>query len=264
MKASTHTLPMRLDTQQRSREFVLATLSICSTARGMTTAHAPHGAYYRDCRNGEERRAAAARCTLHRPYSWEELHVHAANQSARYETGEYPGRSEAGNTMYDLYKRWCVEHGRMSNAEYVLRYVHWHGGSALEPSLAPYLLEEGIEHWILWHHPDRTPGTTELNSESERRTAVLHVGREVGVRLDLDHVVCFQNVPPLRSIPTIAHSHVFLHVGRMSAASREAVANLRDAWRRRSPWLQQQQSGGEDLGRRRGRRSRMAMKLRSS
>ena len=36
-------------------------------------------------------RIVSGRCALHRPYSWEDLKAHAANQSARYAAGEYPG-----------------------------------------------------------------------------------------------------------------------------------------------------------------------------
>ena len=210
-------------------------------SRAMLLGHSPPRTH-RSCSTGDAhaRHDTTIRCVLHRPYSWEELQTHAVNQSARYAIGEYPGRSPEGNAMYDRYKRWCVEHGRIRNAEYVLRYVRWRGGSALEPSLAPYLLEEGIEHWILWHHPERTKGDMELNGESDARIALLHVEREGGARLDREQIVCFQNVLPLRSIPTIAHSHVFLHVETMSQASQAAVSRLREAWRRRSPWLQEQ------------------------
>jgi len=38
----------------------------------------------------------------------------------------------------------------------------------------------------------------------------------------------YQNGPPLRSIPTIAHSHVFLHVGSMPHASRKVVRDMRN------------------------------------
>lgn len=186
-------------------------------------------------------RARAPRC-LHRPYSWNELNLHAANQSARYEAGEYPGRSPDGNAMYDLYKQWCVEQGRgMSNSEYVLRYVAWHSGSALEPSLAPYLLEGGIEHWILWHYSqDDVPGDTELEPSSEVQLAMDHLSRS-GAHVERSVIIAFQNVLPLRSIPTIAHSHVFLHVECMPHEAQMAVAEMRIAWRRRSPWLQVQQ-----------------------
>ena len=144
--------------------------------------------------------------------------------------------------MYELYKSWCNEHGRLSNTEYVLKYVHWQSsgrlsGSALEPALAPYLLEEGIEHWILWHHPERgTPGDTNLDREDEIDLA-MDLAAQAGARLVRHDVVCFQNVPELRSIPQIAHSHIFLRVGHMPEESRRVVAEMRALWRSRSPWL---------------------------
>ena len=141
--------------------------------------------------------------------------------------------------MYEKYKQWCVKHGQITNAEYVLKFVRWrHKGIALEPSLAPYLLEDGIEHWILWHHPTHTPGSTELDRASEAQLAIQLVARETGLRVDADDVLCFQNIPQLRSIPSIAHSHVFLHVGRMPHASQTTIASMRTAWQQRSPWLQ--------------------------
>lgn len=196
-------------------------------------------------------RIVSGRCALHRPYSWEDLKAHAANQSARYAAGEYPGRSPNGNAMYDRYKRWCIEHGRISNADYVVRYVRWHGGSALEPSLAPYLLDDGIEHWILWHHPNKTPGDTELDPASEAAVARALVAREIKGEASPSDVplVCFQNVPPLRSIPTIAHSHVFLRVGSMLPEARRAVGAMRGAWRQRSPWLYLEGYAGAGRGR---------------
>ena len=193
----------------------------------------------RDCGEPPVQRAPDAECVLHRPYSWSDLMEHSTNQSARYAAGEYPGRSPEGNAMYERYKRWCVENGGISNAAYVLKFVLWdESGCALEPSLAPYLLEAGIEHWILWHHPDRTPGDTELNSTSEARLArslIAHAGAELDPR---GHLLCYQNVPALRSIPSIAHSHVFLYASRMPTASQEVVREMRERWRLRSPWLQ--------------------------
>ena len=63
---------------------------------------------------------------LHQPYSWDEIILHAANQSDRVNAGEYPGRSPEGNRVYEVYKQWCKERG-LSNADYVLKYVQWQG-----------------------------------------------------------------------------------------------------------------------------------------
>ena len=41
---------------------------------------------------------------------------------------------------------------------------------ALEPALAPYLLADGLEHWILWHHPDELAGDAALDGAAEPRS----------------------------------------------------------------------------------------------
>ena len=174
----------------------------------------------------------------HRPYSWSDLHLHASNQTARFAAGEYPGRSRDGNAEYEVYKRWCKARG-LSNEQYVLRYVRWRRGVALEPALAPYLLEHGLEHWILWHNPEASGGVrpdAELEPESERALAAELLGAE-GVHTTRDDLVCFQNVPALRSLPTIPHSHVFVRKRTLSNASRRALQASRRGWRERSPWL---------------------------
>ena len=188
-------------------------------------------------RNGPLRSVEAE--DKHRPYGWAELHVHARNQSARYAAGEYPGRSSAGNAQYEVYKRWCVARG-LSNEQYVLRYVRWRDGVALEPALAPYLLEREIEHWILWHNPEvaaAVPPDGELQPERELTLAVA-LFDDMGVRLEPMDLVNFQNIPALRSVPRIPHSHVFVRKRTLSNGSRHALRASRRAWRERSPWLQ--------------------------
>ena len=175
----------------------------------------------------------------HRPYSWSELHLHATNQSDRYAAGEYPGRSSAGNAQYEIYKRWCVTRG-LSNEQYVMRYVRWQDGVALEPALAPYLLERELEHWVLWHNPEVAAAVSSdagLVPESELALALALFDAE-GVRLTPEDLVTFQNIPALRSIPRIPHSHVFVWKRTLSNRSRHALRALRHGWRERSPWLQ--------------------------
>mmetsp|Transcript_24007 Transcript_24007/g.48825 ORF Transcript_24007/g.48825 Transcript_24007/m.48825 type:complete len:235 (+) Transcript_24007:60-764(+) len=185
----------------------------------------------------------------HHPYSWPELCLHATNQTARYAAGEYPGRSSAGNAQYNIYKRWCVARG-LSNEQYVLRYVRWQqirmldgvkfDGVALEPALAPYMLERELEHWVLWHNPDTDAAVSsngELQPESELTLAVALFALQ-GVRLRPEDVVCFQNIPVLRSLPRVPHSHVFVRKRGLSNGSRQALRASRREWRLRSPWLQ--------------------------
>ena len=52
-----------------------------------------------------------------------------------------------------------------------------------------------------------------------------------------DAIVAFQNVPVLRSLPTIAHAHVFFHLERLPPAGRDALARMRRVWLERSPWF---------------------------
>jgi len=87
----------------------------------------------------------------------------------------------------------------------------------------------------LWHHPSKLAGDYELDPGSERRLALDLLALE-GCHLQPNEVLSFQNVPSLRSIPTIAHSHVFLRP-RPSSAHAATLAKLRHNWRERSPWL---------------------------
>ena len=168
-------------------------------------------------------------------YGWEELRLHALHQSEQYAAGKYPIRSPQGDAQYEVYKAWCSERG-ISNSEYVLKYVQWHAGVAFEPSLAPYHLNEGLEHWILWHHPRSMSGDTNLGKEQELKLALTLLTAE-GANLSRADIICYQNVPPLRSLPTIAHSHVFLRTARLPKPSRLAIARMRSLWHQRSPWL---------------------------
>ena len=194
--------------------------------------------------------SAAAEDPPHRPYSWAELLEHAVRQEARFAAGEYPGRDAAGNARYQRYKEWCrARTPPLSNAQYILQYVHWRpsaaGRVALEPALAPYLLADGLEHWILWHHPDELAGDAALDGAAEAALAAELVRAELlpepaagdAVRLPSDAIVAFQNVPVLRSLPTIAHAHVFFHRARLPPEGRDALARARRAWLERSPWF---------------------------
>ena len=168
------------------------------------------------------------------PYNWSQLQAHARNQAAFVEAGLYPRRTQERNADYDRYKAWCEARG-LSNHEYVLRYVAWTQGAALEPALAPYELTEGIEHWILWHHPAEVPGDRELDPRREEQLALKLLALE-RVHPAAHQILSFQNVPSLRSIPTIAHSHVFVR-SRPASATATGLANIRRRWRERSPWL---------------------------
>eukprot|EP00929_Paragymnodinium_shiwhaense_P003346 TRINITY_DN10381_c0_g1_i2.p1 TRINITY_DN10381_c0_g1~~TRINITY_DN10381_c0_g1_i2.p1 ORF type:complete len:248 (-),score=45.35 TRINITY_DN10381_c0_g1_i2:67-810(-) len=177
--------------------------------------------------------------------------------------------------------------------------------------LAERKKEAGVEHWNLWYHPGKTPGTADLELQEGAEVEVLmlppgvcekefvlakrgdaggFVGCVCTVRrcratndLELtvdidgrlitvgsgdlarsksparwaaclrhtreflpglrdDEVVIFQNIPELRSVPTIAHAHVF--VKPRSDETREALQRLRQLWRLRSPWAEHERLGG--------------------
>ena len=191
--------------------------------------------------------AAAEESQQHRPYSWTELLEHAVRQEARFAAGEYPGRDAAGNARYEQYKQWCrARTPPLTNAQYIVQYVRWRsslsaaGRVALEPALAPYLLVDGLEHWILWHHPDELAGDAALDGDAEAALAAELVRAELAgdaMLLPSDAIVAFQNVPVLRSLPTIAHAHVFFHLERLPPAGRDALARMRRVWLERSPWF---------------------------
>ena len=178
---------------------------------------------------------------------WAALRAYAADQLHR----EPPPRTAASDQLYATYKEWCTARG-LTNAEYVERYVKWDpDGVALEPSLSPYHLSPPtVQHWILWHHPRRAPGDSallpgrelalvrrllrrDLQAAGAAGAAPTTTGEdEAPLRLD---AVCYQNVPALRSIPQIAHSHVFIRSA--AAAALAALASRRAAWLARSPFL---------------------------
>ena len=172
-----------------------------------------------------------------KPYSWPELHRHAQHQAANVAAGQYPRRTPERNVDYERYKAWCKARG-LTNHDYVLRYVQWRDGAAVEPALAPYELTDGIEHWILWHHPSRLPGDHPLDPKEEDALATRLLAQE-GVNLPPNHIQSFQNVPSLRSIPTIAHSHVFIRRAHGDSVAVDMLAAARRRWRDRSPWLTQ-------------------------
>jgi len=197
-----------------------------------------------------------------RPCSWEEVRAYAAAQEAQLAAGLGPRRAPETDAVYELYKRWCDAHsaelrnekcaGFSTNALYVLRYTAWEKekagavGVALEPNIVPYTLDAGISHWVLWHHPTLSAahGDAELEVRSERRI-VAALLEAAALESDEEQLIAFQNVPALRSIPELAHAHVFL---RPDLATEEGLALAARLERRgeahaaHSPWLRSSDS----------------------
>lgn len=77
---------------------------------------------------------------------------------------------------------------------------------------------------------------------SGRWAAVLRHVRLFLPALEEDEVIIFQNVPEMRSVPAVAHAHVF--VRPRSPETAEALRELRRQWRDRSPWAEHERLGG--------------------
>lgn len=75
-----------------------------------------------------------------------------------------------------------------------------------------------------------------------RWAAVLRHARVFLPTLREDEAVIFQNVPQFRSVPEVAHAHVF--VRPRCEETRSALRQLRREWRDRSPWGEHERSGG--------------------
>eukprot|EP00966_Prymnesium_polylepis_P091581 2119905-Prymnesium_polylepis.1 len=151
--------------------------------------------------------------------SWSLVTKYSAEQGVSWGVER---RHAASDAEYAKYKDWCTAHG-LDNHEYVVRFTPWEAsGLALTPNMAPYHTELHISHWVVWHHPDSMPGDTDLvqAEELERVRELLaadmaaaagHRGASTeGLRAwapRQDEFALFQNVPGMRSIATIAHSH---------------------------------------------------------
>ena len=93
---------------------------------------------------------------------WPELRSFAACRGHSCEQGVeqqklWKNRTPEGQRAYDRYKAQAKKLG-VKNAEFVLKHTAWpNDGLALAPNYFPYNLERGVEHFILWHHPETAP-----------------------------------------------------------------------------------------------------------
>ena len=176
-----------------------------------------------------------------------------------------PQRSTASEDNYTAYKEWCARH-HVTNEQYVLKYTNWTQVAgqcvSLEPCLVPYHLAPGIHHFVLWHHPPRggndggtnttngssghhghhhdhhdhggacLPGTTDLVPTQELELVQLLLACDV----QESEACVFQQLPEHRSIPSIAHAHVFLRCATPELT--EVVEQRHNNWLARSPFMQ--------------------------
>lgn len=184
----------------------------------------------------------------HTPASWQCLQAYAADQAGELEAGRGPKRMADIEARYQRYFHWAKGRSH-AGADYIKVTAQWrceHCGPwvALEPNIVPYSLDEGIEHWNLWYHPNTKPGSADLLVAGEELcvSAVLRHVRLFLPDLAEDEVVIFQNLPHMRSIPSVAHVQVFIRP--RSPQTRAVLCELRAAWRMRSPWAENERQGG--------------------
>ena len=172
---------------------------------------------------------------------WDAIIAYASDQAAEAAANRGPRRTAEIQERYRRYTEWCTTRGH-TGVELIIATAVWRDVAShvvsLEPNIVPYHLDPGIEHWVLWYHPDRTVGTSELDSS----LFAAHVRAFVpSLQID-DELVAFQNLPQFRSVPQMAHAHVFLRP--RTEATAEAVAQLRVERRLRSPWAEAERLGG--------------------
>ena len=172
--------------------------------------------------------------------SWEIIRAYATDQAVEAAANRGPRRTEDVQERYKRYTKWCSDRGH-TGVELIIATAVWQTVAdhvvSLEPNIVPYHVDEGIEHWVLWYHPEHTKGTMDL----EDALFLLHVRGFIPSLRD-DEMIAFQNLPQFRSVPQMAHAHVFLRA-RVDATA-EAIVRLRIERRLRSPWAEAERLGG--------------------
>lgn len=107
------------------------------------------------------------------PATWEMILAYAADQAGEAAANRGPRRTVAVHERYQRYTEWCATRGH-TGVELVIATAVWLSvkptlkkpevRAALEPNIVPYHVESHIEHWVLWYHPEATPGATELDA----------------------------------------------------------------------------------------------------
>ena len=181
------------------------------------------------------------------PASWETIEAYATDQAVEAAAGRGPRRTQAIDARYKRYTEWCATRGH-TGVDLILATAIWQSvdaGSerppvrlALEVNIVPYHVADGITHWVLWYHPDSLPGTTDLEPE----LYLPHLRAFLPSLRAADEVVAFQNLPQFRSVPQMAHAHVFLRPRTDETAA--ALATLRRERLMRSPWAEHERAAG--------------------
>ena len=181
------------------------------------------------------------------PASWETIEAYAADQVGEAAEGRGPRRTQAVEARYRRYTEWCSSRGH-TGVDLILATAIWQAADAgperhpvrvaLEVNIVPYYCEAGISHWVLWYHPDDLPGTADLDPE----LYLPHLRVFLPALRAADEVLAFQNRPQFRSVPQMAHAHIFLRP--RTDATTAALAALRRERLIRSPWAEAERAAG--------------------
>lgn len=175
--------------------------------------------------------------------SWEDIRTYARDQATEAAANRGPRRTDLIQDRYKRYVGWCAARGH-TGVELILATAVWRemgphqARVSLEPNVVPYHVDTGIEHWVLWYHPDDTPGDADLDPAR----FACHVRAFLPSLWEEEELIAFQNLPQFRSVPQMAHAHVFLRP--QTDPTRDAFCSLQAERRLRSPWAEAERLGG--------------------
>ena len=118
--------------------------------------------------------------------------------------------------------------------------------ACLSPPPASHRARPEVPWWLLRTREGRPEPSGALVHAAARSLLLLGGPARHQVRAFVDvgdaECCCYQNPPERRSVPQVAHAHVFLRARSPETAA--ALAQLRAARRLRSPWAEAERIGG--------------------
>lgn len=177
------------------------------------------------------------------PATWGAVLAFAEDPVAEAAAGRGPKRSKEIEDRYARYKQWCNDRGH-TGVQLVLATSAWQKVGtadvriALEPNIVPYHLPDGVHHWVLWYHPDDTNPASDL----QRSRCEYDANTFFDGKLTSEELIAFQNIPAFRSVPELAHAHVFIRP--QNEANATTLRALRTNRCIRSPWAESERLNG--------------------
>lgn len=165
----------------------------------------------------------------------------------------YHPHTTPGAADLDLQRGACVElRGQQGRILSVRRTTYgapetYVVATASDLAAADALAGAGLDAFVVDDAGLETASRVELGQPTGalsqgRWAAVLRHVRLFLPSLCEDEVLIFQNLPEVRSVPEVAHAHVFIRPH--TPATRAALGELRRQWRLRSPWAEEERLTG--------------------